>query len=445
VSVLAQVPASQILPLLGLVAFLVIINAFLAGSEVALVSLREGQIHRLEQQGHGGRVLAELARNPNRFLSAIQIGITLAGFLASATASVTLAQPLVEPLEFLGRAAEPVAIVLVTGALTFVTLVLGELAPKRVALARAERWALLASRPIDLLATFSSPLVWVLTKSTDAVARVFGVAPHESREEITEEELRDMVASQSALDPEQRRLLEGAFEVAERSLRDVLVPRGEVVALEGGAAAADALQLLAASGRSRAPVVHGGLDEVTGVAHLRDLVDGDGTVDQHARRALFLPESVRVLDALRRLQKERQQLAVVVDEYGGTSGIVTFEDLLEEIVGEVYDEFDRELHPTDARGAVPLEGGGWELPGTFPVHDLTDLGVHLPEGEYSTVAGLLIERLGEIPEVGAAADVDGWHMEVLVREGVAVRTMRLTPLETTDITEATDAAAAMET
>ncbi len=443
-SILAQQDSGSVGPLLGLVVLLVIVNAVLAGSEVALVSLREGQINRLEQRGRGGRVLGELARNPNRFLSAVQIGITLSGFLASATASVTLAQPLVGPLGFLGSAAEPAAIVVVTAILTSVTLVLGELAPKRIALARAEGWAMLAARPIDLLASASAPLVWVLTKATDGVVRLFGIDPREAREEISEEELRDMVATQSALDPEQRRLLAGAFEVAERSLRDVLVPRGEVVSLEGGALAAEALQLLAASGRSRAPVVHGGLDEVTGVAHLRDLVDADGTVDQHARRALFLPESVRVLDALRRLQTERQQLAVVVDEYGGTAGIVTFEDLLEEIVGEVYDEFDRELHPTDARGAVPLEGGGWELPGTFPVHDLPDLGVDLPEGEYSTIAGLLIERLGEIPEVGDDAEVEGWRIEVVVREGVAVRAVRLVPLQPAEARDAADAAAAMD-
>src|SRR3954469_7623498 len=179
---------------LALVGGLIILNALFAGSEMALVSLREGQIQRLEQQGRTGRLVATLARDPNRFLATIQIGITLAGFLASATAAISLAKPLVDPLAFLGGAAEAVAVILVTIVLTFFTLVLGELAPKRIAMQRAERWALLVARPLDLLASFSRPAVWALGATSDLVVRLAGVDPEPQREEISPDELRDIVA-----------------------------------------------------------------------------------------------------------------------------------------------------------------------------------------------------------------------------------------------------------
>lgn len=210
----------------ALVAVLVLINAVFSGSEMALVSLRESQLQRLERQSRGGRVLARLARDPNRFLATIQIGITLAGFLASAAAAVSLAKPLVPALGFLGSAAEPASIVLVTILLTFVTLVLGELAPKRIAMQRAEGWALLVARPLDALSTFSRPAVWLLSKSTNVVVRLTGVDPDGGREEVSAEELREMVASQRGLTAEHRTIISGAFEIADRILREVLVPVG---------------------------------------------------------------------------------------------------------------------------------------------------------------------------------------------------------------------------
>ena len=401
---------------LALVAVLVLLNAAFSGSEIALISLREGQLQRLEQRGSRGRLLASLARDPNSFLATIQVGITLAGFLASATAAVSLAEPLQEPLGFLGRAARPVSIVTVTILLAYLTLVFGELAPKRVAMQRAEGWAMAAARPISFLAVLFRPVIWLLGHSTDLAVRLMRGDPNQQREEVTDEELRDLVAAQTSYTPEQRNIISGAFEIAERRLREVLQPRNEVFTLEADLPSAEALRMLAASGHSRAPVVVGDLDEVVGVIHLRDLLDADDLVGARAQTPVLFPESLGALEALHQMQEARVQLAIVLNEHGGTEGIITVEDLIEELVGEIWDESDR-----DVAAIERAEDGSVTVPGSFPFHDLDDIGVVLPEGDYSTVAGIVLDRLGRIPEgPGDSVEVDGWHLEVLAVDRRAI-------------------------
>jgi putative hemolysin len=408
----------------ALVAALILVNAALAGSEMALVSLREGQLARLEQRGEAGRRVARLARDPNRFLSTVQVGLTLAGFLASAVAAVSLAEPLVGPLGFLGGAARPVAILVVTAALTFVTLVVGELAPKRVAMQRSERWALIAAPPLVFLAKVTRPLLWLLGHATDVTVRLMGGDPNAQREEVTPEEIKELIETQHAISPEQRAIIAGAFEVKERRLWNVLVPRGDVLSFAAGTPVGDARTAMVEAGHSRAPVHRGGdLDDVVGVVHLRDLVDAHGTVGDHTRPALVLPDSVGVLDALRQLQAERAQLALVVDEHGTIDGIVTVEDLLEEIVGEIYDEFDPDLQPIARQ-----DDGSVVLPGSFPVHDLVDVGIEVPPGDYATVAGLVLFHAGRIPGVGDQVLVPGYRAEVLDMDGLSIERLRLVPV-----------------
>ncbi len=407
-------------PELVLVAVLIVVNAAFSGSEIALVSLREGQLKRLDESGPRGQGLARLARDPNQFLATIQIGITLAGFLASAAAASSYAVALEEPLSFLGAAAEPVALLLVTLVLTYFTLVLGELAPKRVALQRSERWALLAARPLSALAVVSRPAVWLLSRSTDVAVRLLGGDPHAQRESITGEEIRDMVATQAAFSPDQRGIVEGVFELDERALRQVLIPRLDVVAFEEHQPAGEVLAELVRTGHSRAPVHQGDLDRVVGIVHIRDLVGSQRSVGAEARPALVLPETARVLDSLRRLQADRQQMAVVVSEHGGVEGLVTMEDIVEEIVGEIYDEFDPDL-----AAAQRNEQGELVLPGSFPIHDLVDLDVELPEGDYTTVAGLVLDHLGHLPEAGESVEVGNWHIEVVSMNRRAIAEVRL--------------------
>ncbi|GHJ08845.1 membrane protein [Micromonospora humidisoli] len=412
---------------LALVGVLVVLNAIFAGSEMALVSLRDSQVQRLERTSRAGRVLARLAKDPNRFLATIQIGITLAGFLASAAAAVSLARPLVPLLGFLGGAAETVAIVLVTLVLTFVTLVFGELAPKRIAMQRAERWALLVARPLDILSSFTRPAVWLLGATSDLVVRLAGVDPKHQPDEIGPDELRDIVAGNHGFTKEQRTIIAGAVEIADRQLRAVLVPRLQVFTLDSGTTAEAARLLLAATGHSRAPVVrHGGLDDAVGVIHLRDLVGvpDDRPVDDCARPPMLLPDSLPVVDALRQFKAERQHIALVVDERGAVDGIVTLEDILEEIVGEIYDETDR-----DVRAVRTEDDGSLVLPGTFPVHDLTDIGVEVPNrpaGDYTTVAGMVLSCLGHIPTVaGEQVTIDDWEITVTDVDQRAITQIRL--------------------
>lgn len=409
---------------LALVGALVLLNALFAGSEIALISLRDGQVARLEQQSRAGRKLARLVGNPNQFMSTIQIGITLAGFLASAAAATTLAQPLVEPLEFLGGAARPTAIIAVTVALSYVTLVAGELAPKRLAMQRAERWSLVAARPLVFLGTLARPAVWLLSVSTDLLVRLFGGDPERTGEEVTEEELRDLIGSHAQVSDHQRQIMEGAFEVADRPLRDMLVPRTSVVAFPADTPSVEALDRLLATSFSRAPVYRDTIDEVCGLVSLRDLVHADGSVEDHVVEPLLLPESLAVLDALRTMQDERTKMAVVVNEYGGIDGIVTAEDLVEELVGEIYDRQDADIIAVEHRedGAMVMRGG-------FPIHDLRDLDVEVPEGDYSTVAGLVLDRLGGIPEAGDRVEVEGWRLTVLEMRGKAIARIELEAVE----------------
>jgi magnesium and cobalt exporter, CNNM family len=418
---------SGLWPQLILVGVLVLVNAAFSGTEMALVSLREGQLQRLEQRSSTGALVARLARDPNNFLATIQVGITLAGFLASAAAAVSLSEPLEDRLGFLGGAARPVSIVVVTLLLAYVTLVVGELAPKRVAMQRAERWALLSARPLSLMSTLTRPIVWLLSVSTNLVVRLTGGDPDVQREEVTEAEIRELVGTQASFTPQQRLIISGAFEIAERTLDQVLRPRPDVLVLDTDWPGSRALTELVASGHSRAPVAHErNLDDVIGVVHLRDLLDqSDRRTGDLAGELVAFPETAGVLDALRDMQARHVQLALVVDEHGAAAGIVTIEDLLEELVGEIYDETDRDIV------SVRREAdGSLVMPGRFPVHDLVDVGVEdMPDGPYATVAGLVLDLLGRVPEApGDTVEAAGRTIEVLAVHGRAITQVRIGPL-----------------
>jgi putative hemolysin len=409
-----------------LVGVLVVLNAVFAGSEIALISLREGQLKQLERRGGAAsRTLVRLARDPNRFLATIQVGITLAGFLASATAAVSLAEPVAPLFSFLGGAREAVAIALITLILTFVTLVFGELAPKRLAMQYAERWALTVARPLDLLSRVSRPAVWTLGRTTDLIVRVFGGDPRADKEQLSPAELRDLVVGHRGLNAEQRTIITGALEIHERLLREVLVPRRAVFTMRADVPIAEARAALAESGHTRAPIVRDGhLDDVIGVVTLRDLLDDSRTLAGVARPPVVFPDSVRVSDALRRFKDEREQFALVANEHGEIDGIVTLEDLLEEIVGEIYDETDRDVMSVQTR-----PDGALQLPGTFPVHDLVDIGVEIadrPEGDYATIAGLVLTALGRIPtQPGDRVVLTDWTVEVTAVAHHAITEVRL--------------------
>lgn len=415
---------------LVLVALLIVFNAAFAGAEMALVSLREGQLQRLESTSEKGALVARLARDPSRFLATIQVGITLAGFLASAAAAVSLAAPIEQLLSPLGGAAAPLSVVAVTLVLAYLTLVFGELAPKRVAMQNAERWAMRLARPIGGLATLTRPIVWLLSRSTNVVVRLLGGDPNLQREEVTEEEIRDLVALQPTFTDEQREIMDGAIEIAERRLAAILVPRRHVFVVDANWSCEEALAQLAGSGHSRAPVAPGrALDATCGVVHLRLLLGGgDAPVTERMSTTQLLPEATRVLRALGHMQAEREQLAVVVDEHGGAAGIVTIEDMVEELVGEIYDETDR-----DIAAVIRRSDGSLVLPGSFPVHDLADIGIHVPSGRYTTVAGVILAELGHIPRLGEDVEVNGWRLIVDDMSGRSITRIVAAALDPSDV------------
>lgn len=343
---------------------------------------------------------------------------------------MSLAEPLVPLLGFTGRVAEPLAIALVTLALTFVTLVAGELAPKRLAMQDAQRWALVAATPLDLLATAARPAVWTLGRATDLIVRLLGGNPREAQQPPGPEELRDMVISHRGLTAQQRTIISSALEIQELPVRAVLVPRRDVFTLPDDMPTAQARLALARSGHSRAPVLRAGhIDDVVGVVHLRDLTIGEDTasVSALARPAPFLSDFVKVSEALRRLMADHEQLALVVDEHGSIDGILTIEDLLEEIVGEIYDETD-----SDTTIVRPQPDGSLLLPGSFPVHELPDLGVDLGDsvhGPYTTIAGLVLDLLGRLPrQPGDTVRLGQWTIEVTGVERHAITAVRLRPV-----------------
>ncbi|MGH8969680.1 MAG: hemolysin family protein [Actinomycetes bacterium] len=415
-----------------LVLLFLLVGAVFAGSEIALVSLREGQVRALAQRGRRGRKVAELHEDPNRFLAAVQIGVTLAGFLSAAFGASAFADDLAPVLEGWGLsegAAYWVAFIAVTLVITYLSLIISELAPKRLALQRAETVALLVAPFLDRVARLSRPVIWLLSKSTDGVVRVLGGDPGASREAISEEELRDIVAAHETLGREERQLIQDVFEAGEQQLHEVMVPRTEVDFLDASMPVFKAVRLSSTNPHSRYPVVRGSQDEVVGFVHVRDLFSPDVSgrsvrVGEIARPVKMMPGTKRVLSALSEMRREGHHLAIVVDEYGGTDGIVTMEDLMEEVIGEIHDEYD-----VNEERAKPLRGGDVEVDGLLNLEDFCDkTGLELPEGPYETVAGYVINELGRLPEVNESVEALGHRFTVSELDGRRIARVRLSTM-----------------
>jgi putative hemolysin len=422
---------------------LIVVEAIFVASEMALVTLREGQVRALSERGRRGAHVARLVEDPNRFLSAVQIGVTTTALLSSAFGAVTLSHSAAHRLQDAGLGHDTATVLGflgVTLVIAYVTLVVGELAPKRVALQRAERTATTVGPTLDRFARLMRPVIWLLSLSTDLTVRLLGGDPNINRERITEEELRDLVTAHEALSRDERRLIDEVFEAGERQLREVMVPRTEVEFLDATWSVTRAVRLAASTPHSRFPIVRGSHDEVVGFVHIRDLYGPAGTarrgakVGDIAREVLMLPATKRVLPALSEMRRSGDHLAVVVDEYGGTAGIVTLEDLIEELIGEIRDEYD--VGDDDAK---LLRGGDLEVDGLLNLDDFAEtVGRELPEGPYETVAGCLMARLGRLARQGDAVEVDGLRLKVTKMDGRRAARVRVTVLDAPDETEMPD-------
>jgi putative hemolysin len=413
-----------------LVLAVILIGGFFAAAEMALVSLREGQVRALGRRGKRGQRTARLAQDPNRFLASVQIGVTLATLLSGAFGAALLSVRLADQLrKIMPRdVAGPVALIAVTLIISFFTLVFGELAPKRLALQRNERVALVAGPVVDWLAMLARPLVWLLSRSTNVVVRLLGGNPAEARGVMTDEELRDLVAGHQALSPDERHIVGEVFDAGKRQIREVLVPRTEVEFLPASMLLSAAIAETEHSRFSRFPVYQESYDDVIGFVHIRDLLDnraelGTRQVGEVCRPVKFLPISKTVLAALSEMRRDRAHLAIVVDEYGGTAGIVTLEDLVEELIGDIQDEYDEEVsHPRQ------LRGGDIEVDGLLNLDEFAEqTGLELPEGPYETVAGYLLASLGHLPENGESAEIEGRKLTVTQLDGRRISRVLVSP------------------
>jgi putative hemolysin len=427
----------EILLEVSLILGLILLNGFFAAAEIAVVSARKSRLQALAAAGHPGarRVLA-LREDPGRFLSTVQIGITLVGTLAAAIGGASIVrfmEPWLAalPLPWLAAYAEVVALLLVVGVIAYLSLVLGELVPKELALRRAVTLAITLSAPLDRLSRLAHPLVWVLTQSSGLVLRLLR-AREGTDAAVTDEEvlavLREGVIA-GAFHPSEHALVEGVFRFADRQVREIMRPRTDITAVAADTPLIQVLDLVRQRGYSRYPVYQGDLDHIVGLVHVKDLLlSGDELhrpVEEVARPPMLVPSSLSLIELLRQFQRAGTHLAIVLDEYGGTAGLVTLEDLLEEIVGSIEDEYP---HPEPEFERLP--DGTLVVSGALSVHDLAEiLGITLPkETPYETVAGFILHSLGHIPQPGEEVVYQGYRLVVQDMEARRIRRVVITPL-----------------
>jgi putative hemolysin len=409
-----------------LVLAFVLVGGVFAATEIALVSLRTAQVDKLEAQGGRGHAVASLARDPNRFLSAVQIGVTVAGFFSAAFGASTLAPSFAPAFEALGAPAPgTVSLVVTTLVVSYLSLVLGELVPKRLALQRSVGVAKLFAPPLGRFATVMTPVIWLLSISTNLLVRLLGGNPDVTGDEVDEEELRMMISGHEDIPEDERKIVDDVFEAGDRSLSEVMRPRADVVFLRGDLTLADAVAVIVDQPYTRYPVTGTSFDQVLGYLHLRDVLgradDRETTVADLARELPVLPRTNRVLPSIDRLRKLGAHIALVVDEYGGTDGIVTLEDLMEELVGEIQDEYDTDAEVAAGSDPATVEAG-------LTIEEFGErTGVALEDGPYETVAGYLLHRLARMAEVGDLVVVAGRPLEVAEVDGRRITRVRLHP------------------
>jgi putative hemolysin len=404
---------------------LTLLEGFFVAGEIALVSIRRSRVEQLVDEGSSGaRRVRRLLDEPGRFLAVSQLGLTVIGFFASAYAAVSLVDQFSRFLVGFGldekSAANPLALVVVTVILALFTIIFAELVPKTLALANTERFAIALSLPIEFFARALGPLIKVLTGITAWIAKLFG-ANVSNEAQITAEELRLIVergGEQGVLEAEEEQMINSIIELGERRLHEVMIPRIAIVALSASATLDEAIDVVVEEGHSRIPVYEESIDEVVGILYAKDLLpilktsaEPRPTLRSLLRTPVFVPESMTIDDLLHEFQRRKVHIAIVLDEYGGTAGLLTIEDLLEEIVGEIQDEYD-----TEEPMVVRLSDDEFRVDGRADVDDLadlfdTELGLE-DEDEYDTVGGLIYHRIGGVPSPGDVVEVDGLILTV---------------------------------
>ncbi len=407
---------SLVLKILLLLA-LILVNAYFAMAEIAVISLNDAKMEKLAEEGHKkAKLVLKLTKNPTKFLSTIQIGITLAGFLTSASAATSFAEMLTDAVT--GRfglpenIVSPVAVVLITLIMSYFSLVLGELAPKRIGMQIPEKVAFAVAKPLYVLSKLASPFVKFLSLSTNGVVRLLGFDPNADEEVVTEEEIRMMVdvgGEKGVIEDDQKEMINNIFEFDDMDAGDVMTHRTDVVAADVNDTTLEEFMALAIeNGRSRIPLYDEDIDNIVGIVYIKDLlkyvgkeVKVKGTLKNIMREPYFVPETKACGELFKEMRQKRIQMAVVVDEYGGTAGIVTLEDIVEAVMGDIQDEYDEEEEEISK-----IDENTFTVEGTIDIEEIDELiGKELPEGDYETLAGFIMDELQCIPKSGEMNEV----------------------------------------
>ena len=433
-------PADPLLPKILVLVILILINAFFAAAEIAVISLSETKLRKQAEEGDKkAKKLLVLMQAPDSFLSAIQIAITLAGFLSSAFAADSFSDPLVHWLTVdKGFTAIPtstlntIMVVLITIVLSYFSLVLGELVPKRIAMQRTEQIARAVVPAIDAFAAVCRPIIWLIGKNTNGIVRLLGFDPQQTESEVSDDELRVLVSSNTNLSKDERTILDDVFDASETIVAEVMRPRADVVFIEGDQPLAEAAAFVRDQPYSRYPVTGKDFDDVIGFVHVRDLLDvrdpNAKIVRDVVREGISLPGTSKLLPSLELLRKRGIHLAVVIDEYGGTDGIVTLEDMTEELVGDIRDEYDLPSEKGGERTTrTAFVNGVATIEASMTIEDFADLtGIELEDGPYETVAGYFLSKTGKM---GAVGDVlhsdDGYNMVITKVDGRRIETIEV--------------------
>jgi putative hemolysin len=415
-------------------AFLIFLNAFFAMTEIAVISLSPGKLKLLEEEGDKAAPrLLKMVEEPSGFLSTIQIGITLAGYLGSAFAAENFSDPLTEwvyhglgfqvlPMEVL----DVLSVIVITLVLSYFTLVLGELTPKRIAMQKPLEVARFACGVVSALAVVMRPVVWFLSASTNGMLRLLGMKVEAEEAPVTEEEIRMMVdlgEARGTIESEEKEWIKNVFEFGDDMVRDVMTHVSDITAFPIDATDAEIQQTIRETGLSRYPVYDEDIHGILGILNAREflldrMTGSPRPLRELLRPAYFVPDTLKATALLQDMQSRKVHLAVAIDEYGETAGLVTMEDLVEEIVGNIYDEFD----PAEPAEIQELEPGLWRVSGSADIQEVAEtIGVELPEDlDFDTLGGLVFSRLHTIPKDGAVVDVEAYGLHIHV-EGIQDR------------------------
>ena len=415
---------------------LTLANGYFSMSELAVVSAKRAVLEPEAEEGdRKARSALDLASNSEQFLATIQVAITLVGFASSAFASTSLSDPLCTWFESLGMPlaiATPLAPVLITLAVSYLSIVVGELVPKRIALSDAERMAKSVSGPIRGFMHVARPLVWLTAKSANGLSALLGIKSADERDSVSEEEIKYMVTDADELSDEEKSMIHEVIDLGDTIAREVMVPRVDMTAMEDTSTLSEVLAVMRRTGYSRIPIYHDSVDRIVGIAHIKDLISpildegrASDAVSAHVRSADFVPDTKDIIPLLSEMQSSHDQMVIVVDEYGGTAGVITIEDIVEEVVGEIEDEFD-----PDNKYLTKLSDREWLVDGRFSIDDAIELGWPIEDSEeYETVAGFVLELADKLPHPGDVIEKDGYQFRVQSMRGRRLSMLRVVAAE----------------